>query len=543
MRQEKNRNEVNSSDQEEIKKGGIKRREILKALASLPVFGVFFYAMIKKRSLDSHKQNELLSELGLNGNAPTVLPKTTMKKSGELIRLGIIGFGARGEQLARAIGFAHPDWIESKRKAAERNKLDKILEDWLNQDDLNVVITGICDVFDSRAESGLAAANNEARPGGVSGALAKAKRYYRYQDMLNSNEIDAVIITTPDFHHAQITIDAVNAGKHVYCEKCMTRTEDEVYRVVEAVKNAEKNKNIVFQLGHQYPQNEAYLKAKEIVEKNILGKITLVETTTNRNTKWGAYIRHLDDQGNPKPGSPETIDWDQWLGASPKVPFSIDRYYNWTKWWDYATGLSGQLFSHEYDAANQILDLGIPHSCVASGGIYYFKDNREIPDIFHVVFEFPDRNLTLIYSASLASSRSRGRVFMGHDASMEVGATLKVMVDNESTRFREKINSRIIDPSFPIFSYRPGSKGIDAVTSATEEYYASRGLIYTYRDGRRVDMAHLHIKEWLDCIRNGGIPSCHIDKAFEVTITCHMATKSYREQRPVKWDSVKKRIV
>ncbi|UCE05515.1 MAG: Gfo/Idh/MocA family oxidoreductase, partial [bacterium] len=488
------------------------------------------------------KKNQLLSELGEIDKPSVGVTKTTVKKSGELIRIGIIGFGARGEQLARSLGFAHPDWIESKRKAAERNKLDKTLEDWLQQEHLNVAITGICDVFDLRAERGLTVAKNDFGPGAATNIPTNVQRFHTYYEMLESPDIDAVIITTPDFHHAQMTIDAVNAGKHVYCEKCMTRTEDEVYRVVEAVKNAEKNKHVVFQLGHQYPQNDAYQKAKKIVKKNILGKITLVETTTNRNTPNGAWIRHLNGNGNPKPGDPKSIDWDQWLGSSPKIPFSIDRYYNWTKWWDYATGLSGQLFSHEFDAVNQILGTGIPRSCVASGGIYFYKDNREIPDIFHAVFEFPDHDLTLIYSASLASSFSRGKVFMGHDGSMEVGGSLKVMVDEDSTRFKDKIERGIIDTSLPVFTYQPGLKGIDAVTSATERYYLTRGLTYTYKGGRRVDTAHLHLKEWLDCIRNGGRPSCNIDKGFEVTIACHMATKSYREKRKVEWDPINKKI-
>ncbi|UCE08229.1 MAG: gfo/Idh/MocA family oxidoreductase, partial [bacterium] len=186
---------------------------------------------------------------------------------------------------------------------------------------------------------------------------------------------------------------------------------------------------------------------------------------------------------------------------------------------------------------------GIPKYAVASGGIYYYKDNREIPDVFHVLFEYPDQNLTVVYSASLASSRSRGRVFMGHDASLEVGASLKVMVDNDSTRYKEKIENGIIDLNLPLFSYRPGAQGIDVVTSATEKYYADRGLIFTYKEGKRVDMAHLHLKEWLDCIRDGGTPSCNIDKGFEVTIACHMATRAYLEKRRVEWNPIKKIIV
>jgi predicted dehydrogenase len=529
----------NGADQHENPNSQVRRRDFLKGLATLPVFGAFFYGLLKKRSQDHYQKSAILSELGIGQEAPAVLPQTTMKAAGDLIRLGIIGYGSRGEDLMRAAGFAHPEWIENAKKAAQKNRLNKSLEDWLQQEDLNVVVTGVCEVFDLRAERALAAANNDIRPRDSAGPLHYAKRYRDYREMLQSKEIDAVLIATPDHHHAPITIAAANAGKHVYCEKGMARTEDEIEPVVEAIKSS----GVVFQLGHQNPQNACFVKAKEIVAKNLLGKITLIETTTNRNTPNGAWVRHLDDKGNPKPGSLETIDWEKWLGSRPPVPFSIDRYYNWTKWWDYGTGLANQLFSHEYDAANQILELGIPKSVVASGGIYFFKDGREIPDTFQAVLEFPDRDLTFVYSAMLANSRSRGRVFMGHDGSMEVGGTLTVTVDEDSTRYKNKILAGIIDTSLPLFTYRPGASGLDAITSASQKYYASRGLIYTYRDGRRVDVTHLHIKEWLDCIRNGGTPSCHINKGFEEAVTCQMITKAYRERRRVEWDPVKRRIV
>ena len=478
-----------------------------------------------------------MSELNLSSKSPDITPKTSFQKAGQIVRIGIVGFGNRGENLARALGFARPKWIAYLKNRQLENPLETRLQDWLAQEDLNVAITGICDVFDQRRERGKVASRGENRH--EIDSVPEAKIYSNYQEMLQSNEIDAVIITTPDFHHAQMTIDAANAGKHVYCEKCMTRTEDEVHKVVDAV----SNKEIVFQLGHQFNQSSSYAKAKEIIDKNILGSINLIETTSNRNTPDGAWVRHLDGDGNPKPGDEQIIDWDLWLGSSQKVPFSIDRFYNWTKWWDYGTGLSGQLMSHEYDTANQFLGLGIPKSAVSSGGIYRYKDNREIPDLFQVVFEFPDRDLTFLYSSTLASSRYRGRVFMGHDGSMEVGNNVKVMIDQNSTRFKNKIAEGVIEPATPVLSYSPGAKDIDAVTSATEKYFALQGLTYTYRGGKRVDTAHLHLREWLDCIRNGGTPSCSIDKGFEVTMACHMATKSYREKRRVEWDPIQKRIV
>jgi len=511
------------------------RRDILKGLATIPVFGPFLYAFLKKKLSDDFKKKEILAEMGISKKAPAVLPQPVLKKPRELIRLGIIGFGGRGEALVHAAGFAHPNWIERKKKQAKDSKLNKGLETFLTQEDLNVVLTGVCDVFDVRAERGIAASKNDIRPGGDSGLLKGARRYIHYQDLLQSNDVDAVIIATPDHWHAQMTIDAVNAGKHVYCEKCMTRTIDETFKITEAVKNSGK----VFQLGHQGRQQDSYIKAKQIVEKNILGKITLVETTTNRNSPDGAWVYEIHDEG-----SPETIDWEQFQGAAPnKAPFSLERFFRWPCWFDYGTGLSGNLLSHEYDAVNQILELGIPKSVVASGGIYFFQDGRDVPDVFQAVYEYPDRDLTLIYSATLANGRNRGKIFMGHDASMEVSSSLTVTADWESTRYKEKIMNNIINTSLPLFTYQPGLKEIDTVTSATERYFATRGLMYTLKGGRRINTTHLHIKEWLDCIRNGGQTSCNIDRGFEEAITCHMATISYLEGRKVEWDSVNKKIV
>ncbi len=506
------------------------RRTALKAMAGIPVLGIFALELMEKKSYELKNKNKLIKELGLEDiYAPNTISNSA---KGELLRIGIVGFGSRAVQLAKGIGFMHPDDMERNRKNGR-------LDNWLAQENLNVAITGICDVFDLNAEKGLATAKNEVLAGGAKPSGLPVKRYRTYQEMLADDSIDAVIVATPDHHHARITTDAVKAGKHVYCEKSICLTEGELNEVYTAVKNSDR----VFQLGHQITQNVIFQQAKEIIKKDILGKITLIETTTNRNTADGAWIRHLDANGNPKPGSLKTIDWDQWLGNRPKVPFSIDRFYNWVKFFDYDTGMLGQLFTHEFDAVNQLLRIGIPKSAVASGGIYYWKDNREIPDVLQAVFEYPERELTLMYSACLANSRQRGRVFMGHDASMELGGTLNITVDSDSTRYKQKIIDGIIDTNSPMLNVSPGSGKIDAVSGATEKYYASRGLSSTVINGREIDVTHLHLKEWIDCIRNGGETSGNIERAFEEGITVLMAHKSYMEKRRVEWDSVQRKIV
>jgi len=510
----------------------IRRRTMLKALAGIPVFGIFAYELMKKDAYDMQKKNQLIKELGIGDiQAPHIIKNSSSIK-GDLLRIGIVGFGARAPVHANGLGYMHPSDIIKRKE-------NNTLEDWLAQEDLNVALTGICDVFDLHAQQGIETAQNGIRPGGGQPSGLPVKRYRTFREMIDDKNIDAVMIATPDHHHAPMSIAAAKAGKHVYCEKSIALNESELNELYNTVKESK----IVFQLGHQITQSITFQQAKEVIKRGILGKITLVETTTNRNTHDGAWIRHLDANGNPKPGDERTIDWDQWLGSTPKVSFSIDRYYNWQKWFAYETGMIGQLFTHEFDAVNQLLRIGIPKSVTSSGGIYYWKDNREMPDLLHCVFEYPDHDLTLLYSASLASSLNRGRIFMGHDASMELGSSVNITVDGNSTRYKKQVDSGIVDPSTPMISFNPNSGKIDAVTTPTEKYYASRGLITTNINGRETDLTYLHIKEWIDCIRNGGTPSSNIETGFEEGIACLMAHKSYLEKRAVEWNPIDKKIV
>lgn len=521
-----------TNNNKDKKEGKLGRRDVLKSLATVPVVGALAYGTWKKRQLEHVRSTRLAQELNLNFDAPVI---TNPKKSGgSKIRVGIIGFGIRGPQLLKAAGFIQPEQLQEWIDANQKNSADKRYEDFMNQDDLNIEIRGVCDVFDVYAERAISAASNVNRlgTGGIMGT--PPKRYRTYTEMLAANDIDAVIIATPDHWHAKMAMDAARAGKHVYVEKGMTRTIDETFEMRKVIKET----GIIFQLGHQGRQTESYIKAKEAIDKNILGPITLIQVNTNRNSPNGAWVYDI----NPE-GSPGTIDWQQFLGSAPWHPFSLERFFRWRCWWDYGTGLSGDLLTHEYDAMNQILKLGIPDSVISSGGVYFYKDGRDVPDVYQVAQEYKDRSLTLLYSATLASDKDRGKTIMGHDGYMEVGENLFIYADPESTRFKDEIQRGTIDPSIPIYSYIPGRKNVDAISSATEKYFAGRGLLYTYRGGKRVDTTHLHVKEWIECIREGIQPSCDIDQGFEEAISSHMGTLSLMENRKIFWDKDKEQIV
>jgi len=515
--------------------GGIGRRDVLKALATVPVLGALGYTALRRKGLAREERERLLAELGIEDEGAAVFSELETRTHPDKIRIGIIGYGGEGASLVRSLGFAHPDWIQARREAKIENPRDTWLDEWLEQENLNLKLTAVCDLFDVRAEAAIAASTQPIRPGGDTRQLKPAKRYRHYEELVAAPDVDAVIIATPDHWHSRITVAAAQMGKHVYCEKCMTRTEEDVWPMAEAVKSS----GIVFQLGHQNRQMESHEKARTVIDKGILGPITLVETTTNRNDPWGAWVWDIHEEGNPR-----TIDWELFQeAAGHQVPFSLERFFRWRCWYDYGTGLAGDLLSHEYDAINQILDLGIPHSATASGGIYFFKDGRDVPDVWQALFEYPDRDLTLMYSATLANGRNRGIVMMGHDASMEVGTRLKVTADGSSTRYQEMLEEGMVKTDRPMLTYQSGFKGVDAVTTPTQEYFASRGLLFTYRGGKRVSTYYLHLREWLNAIRYGGETSCNIDRGIEEAITCHMATKSYLEGRRVTWDPFQRKIV
>lgn len=528
------------------------RRDALKALATVPVLGALAYGVYqrKKEALRGRNISDVFQVS--NQQASFLEPQA----GGKQIRLGIIGFGIRGKQLLRAAGFAEPSWIDKMIEANKQNKKDTRYEQYLEQDDLNIVVNGVCDIFDVYGESAQLAASNIHREGSNGKFGAAPKRYRTYQELLAAPDIDAVIIGTPDHWHSTMAMEAARAGKHVYCEKPLSWTVPETYMVREAIRET----GIVFQLGHQGRQTDCYQKAAEIINNGLLGKVNLIEVCTNRNSPNGAWVYDLIEGA-----SPQTIDWKQFEGNETRVKeymdymtkyglekyigpdernkFSLERFFRWRCWWDYSTGLSGDLLTHEYDAVNQIMHVGIPHSATSSGGVYFFKDGRTVPDVLQTTFEFPDHDMTMLYSATLASSRGRGKVFMGHEASMEVSNILAITVDPDSTRYADKISQGVIPTDSPFYTYVPGQNSSDSVTSPTELYFAKRGLLYTYVNGKRYDTTHLHIREWLECIRQGKTPSCDIDSAFEEAMTAHMGTRAYLEGRTMYWDKDKEEIV
>lgn len=275
------------------------RRDILKGLAGIPVLGALGAFASSKHARDERLRQEILAELDITASPPP----PTGSMAGDVIRLGIIGPGGRGSDLMRAAGYAKKEWLEGMQKRALENPNDTRLKEFLEQENLNVRFTAVCDVFDIRAqEAAQAATTSDNQP----------KIYRHYQDLLADPNVDGVIIATSDHWHAPMAIEALKAGKHVYVEKCMTHKVNETY----ALREAALASKAVFQVGHQHRQTQSFLTAQDIIKKNILGHINLIEANTNRNDDNGAWQYHIDERANP-----DTLDWQQFLGSAPQIPF------------------------------------------------------------------------------------------------------------------------------------------------------------------------------------------------------------------------------
>jgi predicted dehydrogenase len=512
----------------------LSRRDVLKGLAGVPFISAVWYAGAAKAGNAKREKNFLLETLNIKASPPP----TTGPMGGKPLRIGIIGFGGRGEHLIRSLGFATTDWLNEMKENAARNPNDTRLKEFLDQENLNVNLTAVCDVFDVNANKALKSFNT---------ASNKIERYATYKQLIHSGKVDAVIIATPDHWHAPISIESVTAGVHVYVEKPMTHSVSETYALRDAVL---ANPKVMFAVGHQHRQTQSFLTAQDVIAKKILGHVCLVETNTNRNDDNAAwqYDIHLD-------ASPQTIDWNEFLGNAPYVEFNKEHFFRWRKWWSYGSGLSGDLLTHDYDRLNCILKMGIPSSVTASGGIYTHRDGRNVPDVLQVNMEYPEfttgssqangkeKGMTFVYSATLGNQFDRPTILMGHDGSMELGNSITVYADPRSSKYSQLISEGKIDPSVPIYQYDPSANGTDAVTSATAKYFANKGLLWTYRDGKRVDSTFLHLREWLSCIRNGGKPSCGIQEGFEEAISAHMAGLSYKLGRRIDWDPAAQKII
>jgi predicted dehydrogenase len=202
-----------------------------------------------------------------------------------------------------------------------------------------------------------------------------------YKEILDRKDIDAVIIATSDHWHDRISIDAMNKGKHVYCEKPMVHKLEEGAEVIATQKKTGK----VFQVGSQGVSSIVTEKAREIVASKIIGDLVLVETWNDRQGPSGAWQYSI-----PTDAKAGTVDWENFLGDAPKVPYDPTRFFRWRNYQDYGTGIAGDLFVHLFSSLHAVTQSKGPNRIYATGGLRYWKDGRDVPDIVCGLCDYPE---------------------------------------------------------------------------------------------------------------------------------------------------------
>jgi predicted dehydrogenase len=241
-----------------------------------------------------------------------------------------------------------------------------------------------------------------------------------YREILAKPDVDAVLICVPDHWHAKISIDAMKAGKAVYCEKPMVQKVEEGPAVIAA----EKQTEAIFQVGSQYASSLLYDKVRDLIKGGAIGALNSIETRYNRNSAIGAWQYTL-----PTDASPATVDWDRFLGSAPKRPFDAIRFFRWRNYADYGTAVAGDLFVHLLSGIHHAVGSNGPNRIAGMGGLRYWKDGRDVYDFIMGLMDYPETDRHPAFTLALQCNFEDGGGgdtmfrFVGSDGVINVSFT------------------------------------------------------------------------------------------------------------------------
>jgi predicted dehydrogenase len=375
------------------------------------------------------------------------------------INIGHIGIGGQG--------MAHVNILKSNK---QKNNTESV---------------AVCEVWDKRLNAAKDATEN-----------TKCVTYKDYQKLLDSPDVDAVWIATPDHWHAKITIDAINAGKDVYCEKPLCRHIDEVTSLYKTVKGSKR----ILQIGSQGCSDTTYHVARDVVTAGKLGKLIWVQGSYCRNNPTGEWNWPIDESANET-----NLDWKMWLGPAPQRPWDPERYFRFRKYWDYSTGILSDLFPHRLHPL--MLALGTPEfpsrvACV--GGNYVHTKDREVPDTTHVLVDFPS-GYSMIIAGTVENEYGLGDVIRGNKATLLLAG---------------------------------GSVELRPERVYADEIEAEKPPV----NGPGEDIG-VHESNFLDCMRSRKEPNCNIDLAAPVQAVICLAEMAYKQNKQMGFDAKTMQVV
>ncbi|HKX33499.1 MAG TPA: Gfo/Idh/MocA family oxidoreductase [Blastocatellia bacterium] len=331
-----------------------------------------------------------------------------------------------------------------------------------------------------------------------------------YHELLARKDLDAVIIATPDHWHSQIAIDAMKAGKDVYLEKPMTRTVEEAKRVYETQKATSR----ILQVGSQTTSSDQWWKARQAIQDGMIGQLLMSQGSYHRNSTEGEWNWPIDKEAGPDGKGDDFIDWKMWLGTAPKRAYDADRFFRFRKYWDYSGGIATDLFYHVVAPLNICWgEAQFPYRVVASGGLYVFKDGREVPDTFHLFAEFP-KGHSLVLSSSMANGTHIPGLIRGHEG------TIMMVPDG---RFEGKVDQITVTPERIAKKAFVEKHGKEELVIATEK-----------REN--------HMENFLRCVKTREKPVLDALTAYKAMTTIGMAVQSYREGKALFFHEATQRV-
>lgn len=406
----------------------------------------------------------------------------TAASSGDKVTVGIIGAGIRGLELMEAALHAGA----------------------------NVAV--VCDLYDGHLRR-------------AQEIQANTPTTKDYRQVLDRKDIAAVLVATSDHWHAPVALEAMRAGKDVYCEKPMTHTIPEALEMVKASKETGR----LVQVGSQSLSMQSTAKAKAWLDAGEIGTVYMVQAEIYRPDPVGAWKYPV-----PPDASPQTIDWERYLGDAPKRPFDAARFFQFRNWWDYGTGIAGDEYVHLLSRVHYLLGVQFPANAVAYGGIYHWTGDREVPDIHNTLYDYGKFQAVVL--ANLVSNFEGGEIvrFMGDRGTIELtemAATL--MPYDEVWWYSYPLESWPKDLKQAFIEAHKNDPKAD-VGTASQQPRRKRETFTQKAEGTED-----HIRNFLECTRTRQQPIENVDFGCGTAVACHMANTSYKEKKRVVWDAGK----
>jgi predicted dehydrogenase len=376
----------------------------------------------------------------------------------------------------------------------------------------------VCDVWQPRADY-------------AQKQTGAAKTYRDYREVLSRPDIDAVVIAVPDHWHFLIASQALHSGKDVYLEKPMTYTVPEAAKLNDIVNSTKR----VLQVGGTGPSTPLYWKINEYIRSGKLGKVVWGLISYNRNTREGMWDYPIPGVGSDHwpdakvdAGAGGNLDWDMWLGPAPKRKYSHERYFRWRKYWDYSGGNATDLLYHRLGMMSTMIGFDFPTRVVGAGGIYVQK-NREVPDTYMTLIEYPGE-----YAVNMVSCMTNQT-----SVPMTVYGKWGTLQVNEGQMAGNAMgDQRRGDP--------PPRRGVQTATVRAERQFlnefkeANDGKTeVTIESERGKDL----VDDWLDCIRSRATPVYNVQRGYQVMVAIALGVESYKTGRVMAFDPASKRVL